>query len=286
MPFSDSDSSTTWLKTPLLSKIGTLSHAGRLSENPGIDPHSMRILGKFALILMQKGNAYYVDGHGLDRTLHPGDLLLVFPEIPHAYGPLSGSDWQHSYVVFEGPQFELLRETGVIRPEDPIWHLEPIDYWSRRLEEVFPTNLNSTQSEAMRAVGQFSFLISDMSAKHAEASRAPEDAWLEESMRLLSGPIGSSWLEPQSVARRVGLSYESFRKRFAKRSGESPSQFQKRRRIEHACTAIYQNSHSFKELADELGFCDAFHFSKVFRQVTGNTPSAFREKAHGSTLKS
>jgi len=245
----------------------------------------MRILGKYALILIQGGNGYYADGNGIEKALQAGDLILVFPEIPHAYGPAKGSDWQHSYVVFEGPQFDLLREARIIRPEEPIWHLEPVEYWKRRLEEVFQSNTRPNKNAATRAIGQFSFLISDMSATFAETSQSPGDVWFEESMHLLSGPSGTVWLEPQAVAQRVGLNYENFRKQFAKRSGESPAQFQKKRRIEHACAAIYQHSHSFKELADELGFCDAFHFSKVFRQVTGDTPSAFRKKAQGALSK-
>jgi AraC-like DNA-binding protein len=78
------------------------------------------------------------------------------------------------------------------------------------------------------------------------------------------------------------MSYENFRKKFSQHVGESPGHFQKRRRIEHACAAIYQGTHSFKALADELGFCDVFHFSKTFRQVVGETPKEFRAKAQGT----
>lgn len=282
MPHSGKIQSTSWLNTPIKSEIGTLSLAGNLQRNLGIDPLSMRILGKYALILMHSGKGYYADGNGIERELNVGDLILIFPEIPHAYGPLYDEDWQHSYVVFDGPQFDLFRNTGIINSNDPIWHLEPVDFWKRRFQEVFPPNPRVSKSTANRTIAQFSYLIADMSATHTEISQIPEDAWLDESMHLLSGPTGSIWLEPQTVAQRVGLSYENFRKQFVKRSGHSPAQFQKRRRIEHACAAIYQNSHSFKELAHELGFCDTFHFSKVFRQITGDTPSAFRKKAQGS----
>ncbi len=285
MPRPNRIQSTSWLNTPIKSDTGTLLLAGNLLGNFGINPQKMRILGKYALILIHSGNCYYADGNGINRELETGDLVLIFPEIPHAYGPLAEGDWKHSYVVFEGPQFDLFRKTGIIDQSDPIWHLEPVDYWKRRFQEIFPQNPRTSKSAANRTVAQFSYLIADMSATHTEASRTSEDAWLEESMYLLSGPTDAVWLEPQTVAQRVGLSYENFRKQFVRRSGDSPAQFQKRRRIEHACAAIYQNSHSFKELADELGFCDVFHFSKVFRQITGDTPSAFRKKAQGSPAK-
>ena len=36
-----------------------------------------------------------------------------------------------------------------------------------------------------------------------------------------------------------------------------------------------------KQIADELGFCDVFHFSKAFKQVVGLTPSDFRRRVRG-----
>ena len=270
-----------WLKAPFINGMGGIYLAGRLHDSPGIDTTSMRILGNFALIVIESGSGYYRDATGRSTQLSPGDVIIVFPEIAHAYGPLGSSQWSHSYVVFNGPQFELMRRAGILDTEAPLWRLEPIEYWSSRIEETLGSQNRATQSVAIRAVAQFAYLLSDMAASHQEVGKAARNAWLEDSLHLLSSPSADRWLTPQAVAQSVGLSYENFRKRFSKETGESPAHFQKRRRIEFACAAIYQNSHSFKRLADELGFCDVFHFSKVFRQVTGETPSTFRKKALG-----
>ena len=49
-----------WLNTPIRSRLGTLSLAGELENNPGIDPLSMRILGKYALVLILGGSGFYL----------------------------------------------------------------------------------------------------------------------------------------------------------------------------------------------------------------------------------
>jgi AraC-like DNA-binding protein len=36
-----------------------------------------------------------------------------------------------------------------------------------------------------------------------------------------------------------------------------------------------------KQIADDLGFCDVFHFSKAFKQVVGTTPSDYRRRVSG-----
>jgi AraC-like DNA-binding protein len=93
------------------------------------------------------------------------------------------------------------------------------------------------------------------------------------------GPSG--WLTPQEVATQVGLNYENFRKRFVQLTRESPGRYLKRRRIEWACASIYHGEHSFKHIADTLGFCDVFHFSKAFKQEIGVTPSEYRRRVRG-----
>jgi AraC-like DNA-binding protein len=274
--------SRAWLESPLRTTLGELQLAGALQDVPGLDPRAMRVLGSYSLIYMVDVDGYYCDGNGVKADLRTGDLVVIFPELAHAYGPKQGRPWNQIYFVFNGPQFDFLRSKGLLDPQRPVWHLEPVDYWSRRLEEVVAGEARHTEAGAMRATGRFLQLVCDMAAADAEARLRPErDEWFEESQRLLGNPGERGWPSPQQVARQVGLNYDNFRKQFALRLGVSPGQFQKRKRIDRACAAIYQGSHGFKELAEELEFCDVFHFSKAFKQVMGLTPSEFRKKAHG-----
>lgn len=274
--------SEAWLESPLRTGMGELQLAGSLQDVAGLDPKAMRVLGSYSLIYLVKVDGYYCDGNGLKADLRTGDLVVIFPELAHAYGPKHGQPWDQIYFVFNGPQFDFLRGKGLLNPKRPILHLEPVDYWSRRLEEIVAGEARHTEAGALRAMGRFLNLLCDLEAADAEARLRPErDRWFEESQRLLSDPGERGWLDAQLVARQVGLNYDNFRKQFALRAGVSPGQFQKRKRIDRACAAIYQGSHGFKELAAELEFCDEFHFSKVFKQITGLTPSEFRKKAHG-----
>jgi AraC-like DNA-binding protein len=273
-----------WLESPLHTAAGSLLLAGLLRNVAGIDPGAMRILGSYALILMVSGRGYYSDARGIKRELQAGDVVLVFPELAHAYGPRAGEEWTQLYFVFEGPQFDLWRERQLLRVERPVLRLGATDYWQQRLQAVLPGETRDAQREggALRAFGRFLDVVAEMIAAGNEAGQAPElDAWLERSLRLLGQRSAKGWLSPQAVASEVGLSYENFRKRFAQHTQESPGQFQKRRRLEWACAAIYQGQHTIKQIADELGFCDVFHFSKAFKQVIGTTPSEYRRRVSG-----
>ncbi|MES2694372.1 MAG: AraC family transcriptional regulator [Verrucomicrobiota bacterium] len=272
-----------WLESPLRTEAGDLELAGLLRNIVGIDPRAMRVLGSYAAVLMVEGKGYYRDARGTACDLGPGDVVLVFPEIAHAYGPVVGGEWTQVYYVFNGPQFDLWRKQGLLRPERPVWRLGAPDYWQQRLASVVKNEPVTGAGAALRALGRFSDVLLEMMAADREAAEAPaREAWLEQSLRLLGNRrAGAGWRSPQETAREVGLSYENFRKRFAALTGESPGQYQKRRRLEWACAAIYQGGHTIKQIADELGFCDVFHFSKAFKQVVGTTPSEYRRRVRG-----
>lgn len=271
-----------WLQRSLRSTIGEIELAGMIVNGPGIAAGAMRILRRFTLVLMVEGRGYFHDSRGTKLELGPGDVVLVFPEIAHAYGPVAGGEWTHVYVVFDGPQFQLWRAQGLLNPERPVLRLGEPDYWQRRLHDVVQAEATHRAGAPLRAMGRFLQLVAEMLATEAEnARRSGRDDWLEKSLRLLGERGTGGWSAPQAVAGEVGLSYENFRKRFAQLTGESPGHYQKRRRIEWACAAIYHGGSSFKEIADLLGFCDVFHFSKAFKQEIGLTPSEYRRRVSG-----
>jgi AraC-like DNA-binding protein len=148
---------------------------------------------------------------------------------------------------------------------------------------VFAPEGGGEETAAWRALGRLLEVVTELRAAAAatEASGRRDD-WLERSRRTLGQRRAGRWATPQEAAREAGLSYENFRKRFAAATGEAPGHYQKRRRLEAACAAIYAGERTLKDIADELGFCDVFHFSKAFKQVIGASPSEYRRRVRGS----
>jgi len=255
--------------------------AGSLCGRNNIPASRMRVLGRNALVLMLSGRGRYEDAEGIRMELKSGDAILVEPDRPHAYGGLGDTVWDQVYVVFSGPQFDLLQKSRIYTANQPVWHLEPVDFWKRRLREILKPDPVHGLAEALLTVGRFTQLLIEMAASDAAARTQPGDAWLEKSLQLLSEPREGVWLAPREIARKVGMSYEGFRKRFAERTGTAPGKFQQQRRIDLACASIYQGQANFKELAEQLGFCDVYHFSKAFRRLTGSPPSDYRRSVRG-----
>ena len=127
------------------SPLGRVVLAGLLRHHTGVPERPLRKLGNYALVYLLNGKGYFQDARGLRRTLLPGDFWFLFPDVPHWYGPGKGSYWDELYIVFTGPLFDLWRSKGLLDPAAPILHLEPVDYWLRRIEEVIVAKADPLQ---------------------------------------------------------------------------------------------------------------------------------------------
>jgi AraC-like DNA-binding protein len=311
------------LQTAKGSSIGRITLAGLLRDHIGVPEKPVRMLGSYALVYLLRGKGKFSSANGIRRTLVPGDLLTVFPDIPHWYGPSQGSVWDEFYIVFSGEVFDLWRTTGLLNPAKPVRHLEPLDYWLRRLEEVVVGEKDSLQqvcslqhvlAEALEAteilsgppwveraqtllgkgenvslaavaralgISYESFRQQFRSsqpvlAKALEAAEIPSaPPWIESARTLLRNTENVSLA---AVARALGMSYETFRKQFAAATGTSPNHYHLTKLIDRACALIVAEGATNKEIAQRLGFCDEFHFSRQFSKIVGISPMHFRLK--------
>jgi len=84
----------------------------------------------------------------------------------------------------------------------------------------------------------------------------------------------------EQLARQLHVSRSQLTHRYRQETGESPHQAQLRMRVEKAKTLL-QAGEAVKMAALSTGFCDEFHFSRVFRRLEGMPPSGFVRLVRG-----
>ena len=248
------------------SPLGRITLAGLLQNHTGVPEKPMRTLDNYALVYLLRGRGQFADAQGRSRKLVPGDLLLLFPDIPHWYGPPKGAFWDEFYIVFSGPVFDVWRDRGLLDPAKPVRHVEPVKYWLRRFEEVI---LN--EDDSLQQICTLQHVLAE-ALEASDDSREPD--WLIQARLLL----GTEQVSPQLASRRLGMAYDTFRKRFTSATGVSPGHFRTVKVIDRACALMIGGELSNRAIAEHLGFCDEFHFSRKFKQVVGMTTLQFRQK--------
>lgn len=261
------------LQSSLKTRLGQVSMAGYLRHSRGVPFASPRTFGHYALVYLLEGSGRMKSGKQPAAKCQAGDLLFIYPDIPHAYGPGPGETWSEFYLVFNGPVFDLWRRGGLLQAGHPLRRLPHLRRWLPQLEAVVDVGRTDTPENMLRRICRLQKFLADiLPSAESVADRLP---WIDEALRhLLATPPKSA----PAIARALGLSYETFRKEFVRETGQPPARYRLHRLIEQARQLITERHLSNKQLAETLGFCDEFHFSRHFRQITGQSPREFRHK--------
>lgn len=95
-------------------------------------------------------------------------------------------------------------------------------------------------------------------------------------MRCLENCRAAGPVDYAAIGKAAGLSRAQANRVFKNGTGMTPRQWIDTRALREAQSLVGASSKSFKEIAHDLGFRDASHFSRWFREKSGATPKAWR----------
>ncbi len=256
------------LETPL----GRVHFGGYLPNSNGTGLNGFRHYGMYAAVLLLRGAGVYRDANNHEYGLGRGSLIMVFPEIAHHYGPQSGQRWDEVFVAFSGAAFDAWRAHG-LDPLLPVWNLENPEEESTLFRSLLEKEVSGLEGALSIAIDVHKMLGRWLKQK-PKTPGLP--AWIERARRILATPQDQRSL--RSIAAECGLHVDAFRKAFGRWTGETPSQFRRRHRLSIAATLLRHQNLTLAQVAETLGFHDAFHFSKRFKEQFGVSPSLYRKR--------
>ncbi len=109
----------------------------------------------------------------------------------------------------------------------------------------------------------------------ATAMRAPD--------RRIARALGLMRADPARIpsmewlARESGVSRAHFFRLFEAETGISPRVYLNTQRVERAVQAVANDTRSFTDISNDLGFTVPAHFSRFFHDHAGSSPSIFRD---------
>ncbi|MDD5708742.1 MAG: AraC family transcriptional regulator [Kiritimatiellae bacterium] len=261
------------LHTPL----GRVTRAGRNLDCLPTTPMAMRYWDIYSAVYVLKGRATYHNQDRLKRDIGPGDLILMFPRHGYRYVIDPGARWSEFFIQFRGPLFGLWMKEGLLNTRQPVHHLEPLDYWWKRLEAMTATSHLPEPAQSLKRVCLLQDFLVDAVIAPRTSLPPSRVRWLAEARRALETDIGRApdW---EAIAQPFGMSARHFRRRFADLGGVTPARYRAAKTIEHAEGLLADRTRPIKDIASACGFCDEFHFGKRFKALTGLTPVQFRER--------
>lgn len=249
-----------------------LDGAGRIDGK--VAPLEARRMDAYALVYLTDGGGFFRDPTG-ERDVAAGDLLVLFPDHIHGYGPRGGGVWCERFLVFHGAVFAQLEDDGLLDRGQGVWHLGTDPLWREAFDDL-AERFHAPAIDQAWCVARIHLLIVEAARRSAHRDGdfiAAASAALAED-EACRRPLAD-------IAADFGLSEQVFRKRFADRVGVPPARWRQRRRIERAKHLLVTTDDTLADIAERLGWCDQFFFARQFKQATGQAPGAFRRAFRG-----
>ena len=220
---------------------------------------------------------------GRRHHIHPGELLVVPPNTPHAYGADPDRPWTIHWFHARGNLvggFLAELELGLDRPVVQIGEEVQLLSLFGEVLEVVEHGYGSLQLlEASHALGH---LLVVLVRAHRKASRkrptGPQR--IAQAIEFMKEHLDQP-LQLQTVMSVANLSRSQFVDLFKRQTGYAPIDYFIRLRMHRACQMLDTTALSVKEVAAALGYEDPLYFSRSFRHVNELSPKAYRAKRKG-----
>lgn len=222
------------------------------------------------LILIREGRGT-VEWTRERRQVSAGQAFLIVPGVWHRYRPDASTGWTEDWLELRGEMVErwlaedLLKER-VFKPS--------VDCFERmdQLHQIAGRHQDPGESAGLAMALLAKVLASAVSGTGRERKTRRRDL-VAHARRLL----GEGW-PVAAVAQEVGVSYPTLSRIFKDLSGISPKAYARQIRLARAEAYLAGEGRTIKEIAAELGFHSAGHFSAEFKRAYGCAPLHWRER--------
>ncbi len=241
---------------------------------PPSDRYTPAPLGCLTLFLTRHGRAEVAVG-GRTFLHQPGALITAASGCRIVEQVAPDQPWSLAYLQIAGPWAEGM-DAWLRRLDPPVMVCPAVSARRRQVfTELVELALAQTDGWAWLFVSRLAELLGSLYSDSLSAS--PGDALLQQVARLLDAAPAERPSTAQMAA-SLQMTTWQFIYQFGKAAGEPLASWIRKRRIAAARRLLSQGQ-SVSSVAEQLGYANPYHFSRVFKAVTGATPSMARANA-------
>jgi AraC-like DNA-binding protein len=244
---------------------------------PSAQGHSMERVGHPDHILIYCTAGSGTVTLGAEKTaINSGDILYLPQGSSHQYEADQLTPWTLYWLHFDGSlanefcqhinhgqrPFNIGVQPRVIRVFDGIAELRHSSH-----------NLN----EFIQGGHQVQALLSYIALLVQQRQPYALNNFDTENIRAIMQENIHGKLNLDTLAAEAKLSKYHFSKKFKKLTGESPINYFINMKMQRACYLLDSTPRSIKHIASELGYQDAYYFSRLFKKNVGIAPDTYRK---------
>ena len=230
---------------------------------------------KYSGLLLLQGSGRYWDDTGFTCKLEPGCFIHRFPDRVHCTEIVPDSKWVESYIVLGTPLFNGLVATNIISQTRPVQHpgvqlgiAENIYSMIDEMRVAHDTELTGFIPRIIDILVQVNKFDRDNNL-YSHYSDI-----IEKVTGVLSSDLDKR-IDVKNIVKDYPISYDRFRYIFKQETGVSPGVYRIHKKLEKARELLTSHQYKVYEVAQMLGYPDAYSFSKQFSRFVGMSPKGY-----------
>lgn len=262
----------------------TALRAGHLRASPDYRIQR-RVCAGHDLLFCAKGNGTVSVG-GRNFPVSAGQLVWIDGHHPHAHWADPSDPWEVLWARIDGHTLDQI--AGFLSIHDsPVFDLPNAPRVKRVFRRILRLMEVTTSVMEPLLHAELNCLLAALfeARQTAQAtSRGPGPA-VPGAVRKTIEELSIYYYRPwrvEELAEIAGMSIPQYFRHFRRATGSTPMNWLRRERMSQAKRRLVESSDSVKEIADQVGYSDQFHFSRDFKRETGTPPSHFRQRELGT----
>lgn len=219
-------------------------------------------------VLLTEGEGVFIDEQGNVKNYSAGDVVLLGRGHPYKIHLPNGGSYITSAldIHFDGLDYSHLFSQVLRLDNDTVKRFEEIN------EKFSSGEENANVQTRMLLTTIYTDIMQDI---EPPTSTINKDA--KKAERIVRQTFREG-LPVSEIANQCNISPSYLRACFSHAYGMSITRYREKLRIEEAEILIRCGFFSIREIAEQLGYCDVFHFTKNFTRAKGVSPSKYREQ--------
>lgn len=207
-----------------------------------------------------------------------GQGFLIYPNELTFYQADEHTPWSYVWIAVSGEEVEKFLTLIGLSKQNPIFHCPDTERIASYIEDIMQHNTLSYSNEIYIEgvlMQLLSYLIESANTPYKEDQKNA-NIYINKAISY----IHKNYQNPitvQEIADYLSLNRSYLTELFAKTVHFSPQQFLMKFRITKATEFLVDTELSIENIAYSCGYSNIYSFSKVFKKITGYSPSAYRK---------
>ena len=234
----------------------------------------------FHYVLSGAGTLMADDSHGKTQTyqIKSRQGFMIFPGQVTTYVASKEVPWEYIWLEFDGLRVKQAIETAGLSMDSPVYRGRLKELQEKMVGEMTYI-VENKEATPFHLIGHL-YLFLDYLTRSIAPVEVPKrsklrDFYLKEAISYIEMNFQND-ITVEDIAKECGLNRSYFGKIFKDAVGKSPQEFLMNYRMIKATELLTLTKLSVQDIGNAVGYPNALHFSRAFKNVYGVSPRMWR----------